>query len=88
MLAKWPENDTSCLGGWLKTAYIFKNRGLLAARGIVRDQIMIIDGEIVTTGSFDFTRADEERNAENHLMIRKKTTGTKYIENWHDQTRH
>lgn len=33
---------------------------------------MIIDREVVITGSFNFTRAAEESNAENVLIIRSK----------------
>jgi phosphatidylserine/phosphatidylglycerophosphate/cardiolipin synthase-like enzyme len=43
---------------------------------------MIIDGETVITGSFNFTRAAEEKNAENLLVIRDKNLAAKYAENW------
>jgi phosphatidylserine/phosphatidylglycerophosphate/cardiolipin synthase-like enzyme len=33
---------------------------------------MIIDGETVITGSFNFTKAAEESNAENPLVIKDK----------------
>jgi phosphatidylserine/phosphatidylglycerophosphate/cardiolipin synthase-like enzyme len=33
---------------------------------------MIIDKEVVVTGSFNFTKAAEEKNAENLLIIRSK----------------
>lgn len=32
---------------------------------------MVIDGRIVITGSFNFTKAAEEKNAENLLIIKK-----------------
>jgi phosphatidylserine/phosphatidylglycerophosphate/cardiolipin synthase-like enzyme len=31
---------------------------------------MIIDGETILTGSFNFTKAAQEKNAENLLIIR------------------
>lgn len=34
---------------------------------------MIIDGETVIIGSFNFTWATEEKNAENLLIIKDKT---------------
>ncbi len=34
--------------------------------------LMVIDGETVITGSFNFTRATEDKNAENLLVIRDK----------------
>jgi len=43
---------------------------------------MIIDGETVITGSFNFTKQAEEKNAENLLVIRDKALAAKYIENW------
>jgi phosphatidylserine/phosphatidylglycerophosphate/cardiolipin synthase-like enzyme len=43
---------------------------------------MIIDKETVITGSFNFTRAAEEKNAENLLIIKSKELAGIYIENW------
>jgi phosphatidylserine/phosphatidylglycerophosphate/cardiolipin synthase-like enzyme len=40
--------------------------------GIAHNKIMIIDQETVITGSFNFTKAAEENNAENLLIIRNK----------------
>ena len=37
---------------------------------IAHSKIMILDEETVITGSFNFTKAAEERNAENVLVIR------------------
>ena len=37
---------------------------------IAHNKIMIIDRECVITGSFNFTKAAEEKNAENILVIR------------------
>ena len=43
---------------------------------------MIIDGETVTTESFNFIKAAEEKNAENLLIIRDRELGELYVENW------
>ncbi len=43
---------------------------------------MVIDKETVITGSFNFTKAAEEKNAENLLIIRSKDLAQEYIENW------
>jgi phosphatidylserine/phosphatidylglycerophosphate/cardiolipin synthase-like enzyme len=40
-----------------------------AAHPIAHNKVMIIDGEIVITRSFNFTRAAEDNNAENLLVI-------------------
>src|SRR5438445_94863 len=38
------------------------------AHAIAHNKVMVIDGETVITGSFNFTRAAEQQNAE-HLLI-------------------
>ena len=43
---------------------------------------MIIDGETVITGSFNFSKAAEERNAENLLIIRDRELAGRYTANW------
>ena len=49
---------------------------------IAHNKIMIIDREIVITGSFNFTKAAEEMNAENLLIIKSKELANTYIDNW------
>jgi phosphatidylserine/phosphatidylglycerophosphate/cardiolipin synthase-like enzyme len=49
---------------------------------IAHNKIMIIDGSTVITGSFNFTKAAEERNAENLLVIRSKDLARLYMDNW------
>ena len=56
--------------------------------GIAHNKIMVIDREVVITGSFNFTRAAEERNAENLLIIRSRDLAAKYIENWNNHRKH
>ena len=53
-----------------------------AAHSIAHNKIMIIDGETVITGSFNFTKAAEQRNAENLLVIRDRTLAERYEANW------
>ena len=55
---------------------------------IAHNKIMVIDREVVITGSFNFTRAAEEKNAENLLIIRSRDLATKYIENWNSHRKH
>ena len=43
-----------------------------AKHAIAHNKIMIIDRETVITGSFNFTKAAEEKNAENLLIIKDK----------------
>jgi phosphatidylserine/phosphatidylglycerophosphate/cardiolipin synthase-like enzyme len=53
-----------------------------SVHGIAHNKIMIVDQETVITGSFNFTRAAEESNAENLLIIRNKELAREYLENW------
>jgi phosphatidylserine/phosphatidylglycerophosphate/cardiolipin synthase-like enzyme len=59
-----------------------------AKHAIAHNKIMIIDRETVITGSFNFTKAAEEKNAENLLIIRDKGLAKKYIENWEKHREH
>lgn len=59
-----------------------------SAHAIAHNKIMIIDRKIVITGSFNFTKAAEERNAENLLIIRSKELARLYLKNWNDHKQH
>jgi phosphatidylserine/phosphatidylglycerophosphate/cardiolipin synthase-like enzyme len=59
-----------------------------AAHAIAYNNIMIIDGETLITGSFNFTKVAEEKNAENLLVIPDKALAEKYIKNWQDHADH
>jgi phosphatidylserine/phosphatidylglycerophosphate/cardiolipin synthase-like enzyme len=39
-------------------------------------------------GSFNFTKAAEEKNAENLLLINDPTLAKKYLDNWHSHEQH
>jgi len=49
---------------------------------------MVIDGLTVVTGSFNFTRAAEEKNAENLLIIKDATLAKQYSANWQRHREH
>jgi phosphatidylserine/phosphatidylglycerophosphate/cardiolipin synthase-like enzyme len=49
---------------------------------IAHNKIMIIDRQTVITGSFNFTKAAEDNNAENLLIIHDKALAEKYMANW------
>lgn len=50
--------------------------------GIAHNKIMIIDKSRVITGSFNFTRSADSKNAENVLIIDDKTVAKQYLQNW------
>ncbi|MGD1002547.1 MAG: phospholipase D family protein [Candidatus Brocadiia bacterium] len=49
---------------------------------LAHNKVMVIDGGIVITGSFNFDEAAEENNAENLLVIHDAVTAAKYAANW------
>ena len=59
-----------------------------AKHAIAHNKIMILDGDTVIVGSFNFTKAAEEKNAENVLIIHRSVLAERYTKNWHDQEGH
>jgi phosphatidylserine/phosphatidylglycerophosphate/cardiolipin synthase-like enzyme len=55
---------------------------------IAHNKIMILDKETVITGSFNFTKAAEEKNAENLLILKDKGLAAVYIDNWVKHKKH
>lgn len=55
---------------------------------IAHNKVMVIDGQTVITGSFNFTNAAEERNAENLLVIRSPELAQQYAANWQAHLAH
>jgi len=50
---------------------------------IAHNKVMIIDGDTVITGSFNFTKAAQQRNAENVMVIRMAPALARaYTRNW------
>jgi phosphatidylserine/phosphatidylglycerophosphate/cardiolipin synthase-like enzyme len=59
-----------------------------ARHAVAHNKIMIIDKETVITGSFNFTKAAEDKNAENLLIVKSKELAKVYIENWNAHKSH
>jgi phosphatidylserine/phosphatidylglycerophosphate/cardiolipin synthase-like enzyme len=55
---------------------------------IAHNKVMIIDGQVVITGSFNFTTQAERSNAENLLVIHDHALAERYLANWHDHEAH
>jgi len=74
------------------SATFFFNAGIPvkidAIHAIAHNKIMIIDGETVITGSFNFTKAAEENNAENLLVVHDRKLAEGYVRNWQEHERH
>ena len=59
-----------------------------ARHAIAHNKVMILDRETVVTGSFNFTKAAEESNAENVLIIRAPDLAERYRNNWEAHRSH
>lgn len=64
----------------LKTAGLYV--GIDKMPGIAHNKVMVIDKHKVITGSFNFTRAADTRNAENVLLIDDPDIASSYLVNW------
>jgi len=59
-----------------------------AQHPIAHNKVMILDDYLVVTGSFNFTKAAEEKNAENLLLINDPALARAYAENWRAHEAH
>jgi len=59
-----------------------------AEHAIAHNKIILIDRSVVITGSFNFTKAAEEKNAENLLIIRSTELAKPYLDNWQYHRKH
>lgn len=59
-----------------------------ARHAIAHNKILILDEQTVITGSFNFTKAAEESNAENLLILRDSELAKRYTENWRVHEKH
>ena len=59
-----------------------------AQHAIAHNKVMVVDDQTVITGSFNFTTAAEEHNAENLLILRSPELAQKYADNWREHAAH
>jgi phosphatidylserine/phosphatidylglycerophosphate/cardiolipin synthase-like enzyme len=59
-----------------------------AKHEIAHNKVILVDGEVVITGSFNFTGHAETHNAENLLVIRDEDLAHTYTANWNLHARH
>ncbi len=79
--------DKSQVSQKYSSSTFFSNQGFSLRidikHAIYHDKVMIIDGKMVITGSFNFTKAAETKNAENLLVLRDNPELAKlYTEDW------
>ncbi len=59
-----------------------------AKHAIAHNKAMVIEGRVVITGGFNFTKQAEESNAENLLVIRDRAIAERYAENRREHAEH
>jgi phosphatidylserine/phosphatidylglycerophosphate/cardiolipin synthase-like enzyme len=52
------------------------------SHAIAHNKVMVLDGQVVITGSFNFTQSAQIRNAENLLVLRSDELANSYKQNW------
>lgn len=55
------------------------------AEGLAQNKTMTLDNRWILTGSFNFTRAANSKNAENLLLIDDSSLAQSYKENWENR---
>jgi phosphatidylserine/phosphatidylglycerophosphate/cardiolipin synthase-like enzyme len=84
--------DKTQKGDRYSSADFLRNSGVPtfidSQHNVAHNKVMIIDGQTVITGSFNFTKAAEEKNAENLLVIQDAELAKKYSANWSAHLKH
>ena len=84
--------DSSQRSDKYSEADFLKNNDILtlidSRHGIAHNKIALVDGFVVLTGSFNFTKAAEEKNAENLLVLNDPVLAKQYLDNWYLHEQH
>jgi phosphatidylserine/phosphatidylglycerophosphate/cardiolipin synthase-like enzyme len=59
-----------------------------AQHAIAHNKVIVIDEEIVIGGSFNYTKAAQDKNAENDEITRDKAVAARYTANWQAHAQH
>src|ERR1035437_2555384 len=59
-----------------------------AKHNIAHNKVMVIDGRITITGSFNFTKSADNQNAENLLVLDDPKLAARYAANWKNHFSH
>jgi phosphatidylserine/phosphatidylglycerophosphate/cardiolipin synthase-like enzyme len=55
---------------------------------VANNRVVIVDQQVVITGSFNFNQASEDMNAENLLILDSKEVAAEYRKNWFQHRQH
>jgi len=84
-------DKSNVTGQYSSATYLYNNNipvFIDSVHAIAHNKVMIIDKETVITGSFNFTKAAENNNAENLLILKNEELAKSYIENWNKHREH
>jgi len=83
---KSQKKDPKKKGASYTSATFLANMGIPtyidSAHAIAHNKIIIIDKQVVITGSFNFSKAAEESNAENIIILKNPELASIYIDNF------
>jgi phosphatidylserine/phosphatidylglycerophosphate/cardiolipin synthase-like enzyme len=81
--------------GKRKVAKLYSNAGLMAAAGakvwiddhsgIAHNKVIIIDGQLVVGGSFNYTKSAATKNRENVTFMQGPEVTAAYVDNWNSR---
>jgi phosphatidylserine/phosphatidylglycerophosphate/cardiolipin synthase-like enzyme len=55
---------------------------------VANSKVIIIDEQVVLTGSMNFTKAADDSNVENLMIIRDPAVAERFVENWNAHLKH
>jgi phosphatidylserine/phosphatidylglycerophosphate/cardiolipin synthase-like enzyme len=84
--------DKSARAAKYSSGDILANKGIPvyvdSAHPMANDKVILIDEEIVITGSPNLTKPSLENNGENILILHHKFIAKRYLENWKQHRKH
>lgn len=82
---KSSQNNREALQKLLDAAIEVRSDGKHA---IQHNKVMVIDQDVVITGSYNFTNSAETRNAENIMIVKSEYAARRYLDNWNHHWEH
>lgn len=82
---KSSQNNREALQKLLDAAIEMRSDGKHA---IQHNKVMVIDQDVVITGSYNFTNSAETRNAENIMIVKSEYAARRYLDNWNNHWEH
>jgi len=82
---KSSQNNREALQKLLDAAIEVRSDGKHA---IQHNKVMVIDQDVVITGSYNFTNSAETRNAENIMIVKSEYAARRYLDNWNNHWEH